>query len=87
VFRGDPSREESDVEYRNLVARNLVDMGAEIYMAYLLLKEACISERKKTVAERYIQAVFPRILMNRELIMAGDRTPLDRFDQVIYGKN
>jgi alkylation response protein AidB-like acyl-CoA dehydrogenase len=81
------SKDEGDLGYRNLVARNLVDMGTEIYMAYLLLKEAGISERKRIVTERYIQIIFPRIVMNKILIMSGDRTPIDRFDQIIYGKN
>jgi alkylation response protein AidB-like acyl-CoA dehydrogenase len=81
------SKEESDIGYRNLVARNLVDMGAEIYMAYLLLEEAGMSERKKTVAERYINCLLPRIEMNHSVILGGDRSPLNNFDQIIDGKN
>jgi len=81
------SKEESDTDYRSLVAKNLVDMGVEIYMAYLLLEEARMSERKRTVAERYISSLLPRIEMNQSVILGNDRTPLDRFDQIIYSKN
>ncbi len=81
------SKEQSDIGYRNLVAKNLVDMGVEIYMAYLLLEEAGISERKRTVAERYINSLSPMIDMNKSVILGGDRTPLDRFDKIIYGTN
>jgi hypothetical protein len=81
------SKDEIDIGYRDLVAKNMVDMGAEIYMAYLLLEEAGMSDRKRIVAKRYVNNLLPRIEMNQTVILGGDRTPLDQFDRIIYSKN
>ncbi len=76
-------REKRDSEYIDYHARRLVDMAAEVYMGYLALGEARLSERKALLARKYISDLLPRVRMNAEQVSSGDRSVIDHRDEIL----
>jgi len=70
-------KELKDKTYNDLIARRIVDMGADLYIAHLLLQHARISGRKKEVAEVFIQRVIPHITANAQYILSDNRSIID----------
>lgn len=75
--------EKKDTDYRNLIARRIVDMTIDIYIAYLFLNQAEKSERKKTVAQKFIHDMLPRVAMNREYVISGNKTAIEAFETIV----
>ena len=73
-------KEQPGTEYMDLHGRQIVDSAIGIYTAYLLLNQARDSEKKLTVASRYINQIIPLVKYNCELIRSGDRSSLDCFE-------
>ena len=67
----------------DLHARKLVDMAIDIYIGYLFLQQAQLDDRKKLVAKRYITSAFPKIKMNMDLILSGEASTVESFDQLV----
>lgn len=67
----------------DLHARKLVDMAIDIHIGYLFLHQAQVCDRKKIVARRWIDTAFPRIKMNREIILAGENSAVEYFDELV----
>jgi len=78
-------RGEADSEYRSLVGRRLADMASDVYLSYLLLEEAQLSEHKMAVAMRFIRQMSPRVEMYARVAASGDRFALSEFDRLVYG--
>ena len=72
----------SDPDYRDLVARKLVDMAIDVYISYLLLDQAKLWDRKRWVAAKFISDALPRLRMNLDHILSGDKTALERLDEI-----
>jgi len=70
-------------DYLELSARNLVDVAIDILIGYLLLDQATHSDRKKTVAKRFIMRALPRAKARIERVMADERTTLDNYNEII----
>jgi len=75
--------EKKDADYRNLVARKIVDMTIYIYVSYLFLNQAEKSNRKKTVARRFIKDMLPRVEMNREYVVSGSKIAIEDFETIV----
>jgi len=75
--------EKKDTDYRNLVARRIVDMTTDIYISYLLLNQAEKSGRKKVVARKFIKDMLPRMEMNREYVTSGDKIAIEEFEVIV----
>jgi len=73
----------SDPGYRDLMARKVVDIAADVYISYLLLDQATLWDRKESVAGKFISDALPRIRMNLEHILSDDRRILEEFDQIV----
>jgi alkylation response protein AidB-like acyl-CoA dehydrogenase len=58
-------------ERRDLEARRVVDMTLDLYVGWLLLKQASIKEEKLKLVRRYMATAMPRFRMNHEMVMAG----------------
>jgi len=71
--------DKKDSDYRDLVARKIVDMGIDIYISYLFLEQAEKSEQKKVIAEYFIQSMLPRTEMNKTYVMSGNKIVLEKF--------
>lgn len=78
---------QKDTDYRALVARQIVDIAIDVYVSYLFLNQAAISDRKRLVAKRFILEARARTKMRRDVILSGDRSVLDGFDAIMSGKN
>ena len=64
-------------------AADLVDMAAYLLNAWLLMRDALVSERKAAVARAYIAEHLPKIHMAGETILAADDTPFAVRDAVL----
>ncbi len=60
-------------EYRDLMARRVVDMALDHYVGWLLLAQAEKWRYKRKVVRRFLADALPRLRMNHEIVM-GDRT-------------
>jgi hypothetical protein len=66
-------------EYWDLVARKIVDMAIDVYLSYEFLRQAEKAQQKnlaiKTkVASRFINAMLPRVEMNRQYAISGQES-------------
>jgi hypothetical protein len=60
-----------DNDYREWVARHVVDIAIDAYIAHLLLLQAEKSEPKRAIAKKFIADMLPRVAMNREYALHG----------------
>ncbi|HID55814.1 TPA: acyl-CoA dehydrogenase [Candidatus Poribacteria bacterium] len=73
----------SDPDYRDLVARKVVDIAVDVYISYLLLDQARLWDRKEAVAGKFISDALPRIRMNLDYILSDDRRTMEEFDIIV----
>ena len=69
-------KEKKDTEYTEYYAKRLVDMATDIYRGYLIINEAKISEKKKLLAERFINYIYPKTVMNELYVTSGDESSI-----------
>jgi len=69
---------ERGAEYRDLMARRLVDLALDHYLGWLLLAQAAKWDYKRRVAERFLADALPRMRMNHEIAMSGRGLELER---------
>jgi len=67
-------------EYMDLVGRKLVDMAIALVVGALFCDAAVESGRKLAVARRWLADKMPELRMNKELILAGDRSVISDFE-------
>jgi hypothetical protein len=73
----------SDTDYRDLMARRVVDIATDVYISYLLLDQATLWDRKESVAGKFISDALPRIRMNLDHVLSDDRRSLEEFDRIV----
>ena len=66
--------------YIDLSARRLVDSAIRIFCGHLLLGQAAKCDRKKLVAERYINGAMAELNMNCEKVCSDDAITLDHYE-------
>ncbi|MCP4590226.1 MAG: acyl-CoA dehydrogenase [bacterium] len=69
-------------EYMDLYGRKLVDAAAAVLIGHLFLRQAEDSQRKRLVAQRFIDREMPTLRRDLELVCSGDRAPLEHFDAI-----
>jgi len=57
----------------DLCSRKIVDMGSEILIGYLFLRQSLASNRKMKMARMFITAMEPRLKMNAQHIKRADK--------------
>lgn len=67
----------------DLYSRKLVDMAIDIHVGYVFLQQAQHDDRKKLVAKRFITTTFSKIKMNRDLIMSGEHSTVENFEELV----
>ncbi len=67
----------NDRTYSELVARRLVDLGADALGAHLLLVQAERDPARTLTAERFIREALPRIRMQAEYVTSGDKLVIE----------
>ena len=65
--------------YLDFSGRRLVDSAISIIVGHLFLGQAVVSERKKSVARRFINREMPILRMNCEQVLSGDTSPMDEY--------
>ncbi len=76
-------KSKNHVDVINLYARKLVDMAIDIHVGYIFLQQAQTNDRKKIIANRHITTAFPKIKMNRDLIVNCETSTVDSFEELV----
>ena len=67
-------------EYMDFSGRRLVDSAISVMVGHLLLGHGVANERKKRVAQRFIETRMPRVRMDCERVCSGDMAAIENFD-------
>lgn len=63
--------QDKDTDYREWVAKNVVDIAIDTYVAFLLLRQAELWDHKREVARKFVSDMMPRVAMNRAYVMSA----------------
>ncbi len=74
---------EKGVDYMDLYGRKIVDVACDLYIGYLFLLQAKKSDRKKSVARRFISTGGPRWQALCQQIKSGDRSTFEQFGTIV----
>ncbi len=80
-------REKNDNLFQDYHARRLVEMTTNCIIAYLMLRDAKHSERKKDVAKYFIEFALPEVRMRHDVIVSGVSHLLEKREEILKGKN
>ena len=72
-----------DPEFVTFHSRRLVEMATDIIISYLLLRDAVKADRKKKVAEIFIEKMLPRVEMNMNYILGGEAKIVEYYNEII----
>lgn len=76
-----------DENLQDYHSRRLVEMAIDVINSYLLLRDAAFSERKKNVAETWIEAMLPRTEGTLNFILHGQASLVKNHVNVLEEKN
>ncbi len=76
-------KETDDESLSELHARRIVEMAEDVICSYLLCKNALMNERKKSVAQQFINKARYRIQSSRDFIVSGTRGHVDVFEDIL----
>jgi hypothetical protein len=76
---------ECDTPVIDYYANNMVDMAVVVLNAWLMLRDARLSDRKRAIAHVYITEHLPKVKGAAAAIQAADPTPLQVRDIVLAG--
>ena len=76
-------KEVDEPEFLTYHSRRVVEMATDIILGYLMLRDAAHSERKKKVAEIFIEKMLPRVNMSMSFILEGKSKLLANYKEVI----
>ncbi|OHD56497.1 MAG: acyl-CoA dehydrogenase [Spirochaetes bacterium GWF1_51_8] len=71
-------KDKADEDYQEYHARRIVEMSTNTIIGYLMLRDAGYSERKKDMAQYFIEFAHPENKMKNEIIMNDTKTLLER---------
>jgi len=66
-------------DYMDLHGRRLVDSAIAVMVGHLFVKQATASQRKRAVARRFIETQLSAVRRDVDLVLSGDRSPLDDY--------
>lgn len=64
--------QDKSVEHREWVAKHVVDIAIDVYVALLLLPQAEKWDHKRMVVKKFVADMMPRVAMNREYVMTAE---------------
>jgi hypothetical protein len=76
---------ECDTPVIDYYANNMVDMAVVVLNAWLMLRDARLSDRKRAIAHVYITEHLPKVKGAAAAIQAADPTPLQVRDIILAG--
>ena len=79
--------ENNNKDFQSYHARRLVEMSIKTIIAYLFLKDANHSERKKDVLKYFLEYALPEVKMNSEIILNKTGSFLENKSTILENKN
>ena len=76
-------KEAADQPLHELRARNMVENETFVFVGLLLLRDSLIDPKREPVAERYIRDAAFDFERNRNIIMSGDCSCIEKHRAVI----
>ncbi|OGV64834.1 MAG: acyl-CoA dehydrogenase [Lentisphaerae bacterium RIFOXYA12_FULL_48_11] len=73
----------NDARFQEYHSRRMVEMATDLLQGYLLMRDGKYSDRKKIVAETFIDKMGARVEMNSRFIIKGDASLLRNFPAII----
>ena len=61
-----------DTEYREWVAKNVVDMAIDVYLTFLLIQQAELWDHKRKIVKQFVADMGPRVAMNHAYAIAAE---------------
>lgn len=80
-------REKNDGAYQEYHARRLVEMTMYTTIAYLMLRDAAYSERKKDITKFFLEFALPELKMRHEIILNNTVSLMEKKEEILRGKN
>lgn len=80
-------KEKNDKELIAYHARRLVEMGTNVFIGYLMLRDGLKSERKKAMTKYFLEYALPEVKMKSEIINNDTEFFFENKDILINGKN
>ena len=79
VLEGIAFVKERGAEYMDLHGRRLVDSAIAVLVGHLFLRQAIANERKRLVAQRFIEQHLPTIRRDIEIVRSGDQMAIEHY--------
>lgn len=76
-----------DSNFQDYHSRRMVEMTTDVIQGYLMLKDAAYSDRKKNIAETFIEVAMPRMEANLNFILHGSCSLVKNHSNILEGKN
>ncbi len=80
-------RDKNDPLYQDYHSRRLVEMVMSTTIAYLMLRDASHSERKKDVLKYFLEFSLPEVKARCEMILNNTAHLLEKKQEILDGKN
>ncbi|UCD30528.1 MAG: acyl-CoA dehydrogenase family protein, partial [Planctomycetota bacterium] len=82
VLKGITVVKEQGGDYMDLFGRKLVDSACTVVIGHLLCRQAADNERKRFVAQRFIETNLPTICRDIDLVCSQDRSVLEHYEAI-----
>jgi hypothetical protein len=69
-------------DYMDLHGRRLVDAATAVLIGHLLCRQAAENERKRFVAQRFIETSMPTIRRDIDMVCSGDRSAVEHYEAI-----
>jgi hypothetical protein len=80
-------REKGDDDFQDYHSRRLVEMVTNVFIGYLMLRDATRSDRKKDVLKYFLEYAMPEVKVRHEVIMKDVSSLLETKGAILDGKN
>ncbi|MHC4442150.1 MAG: acyl-CoA dehydrogenase family protein [Planctomycetota bacterium] len=82
VVKGIAALKEFGGDYMDLHGRRLVDAATAVLIGHLLCRQAAENERKRFVAQRFIETSMPTIRRDIDMVCSGDRSAVEHYEAI-----
>ena len=72
-----------EADFLDYHSRRIVEMATDLIISYLLLRDAKKADRKKKIAEVFIEKMLPRIEMSMNFILGGKAVLIENHKDII----
>ena len=69
--------------YMDLNARRMVEAAMDVIIGHLLLKQAAICDRKKTIVKYFLNRELPAIDRNLQQVLSGNQLAIDSYLEIV----